>query len=61
MVELTALYLFEEKALKTLPKSIGGLENLQILNAPYNALTELPESVGGLKSLRRLWLYCARF
>ncbi|MFX1236103.1 MAG: leucine-rich repeat domain-containing protein [Promethearchaeota archaeon] len=40
--------------LKTIPKSIGNLEMLEVLDLPFNRINNLPESIGLLKNLRYL-------
>jgi len=42
--------------LKYLPEEIGGLENLEELNAISNQIKELPKSIGNLRKLRVLKL-----
>jgi Leucine-rich repeat (LRR) protein len=42
--------------LKELPKEIGSLQNLQILDLSGNQLETLPREIGKLKKLRKLLL-----
>ena len=47
----------ENNELKSIPKEIGELSNLKILNLTDNYLTELPEEIGELISLEKLLMY----
>lgn len=44
----------QEISLKVLPKSIGNLRNLRILDLSGNQLKNLPDSIGNLKKLKEL-------
>ena len=45
------------KKTSTLPKSIGNLSSLQVLELGYNKVMTLPKSIGNLKSLKTLGIY----
>lgn len=44
-------------SLRTFPDSIGNLQQLRILSAPYGELRDLPETIGNLTNLEELYLH----
>lgn len=56
--KLKRLNLLKAYDLKTLPESIGGLEELEFINVLLTNLESIPESIGNLKKLKYLYAGC---
>jgi Leucine-rich repeat (LRR) protein len=56
LLEITGLRLINIK-LKTLPKEIWNLTNLEVLYLNDNKLTTLPKEIGNLVNLEKLYLH----
>ena len=55
LTKLVTLYL-SNNGLKTLPKWIGYMKELEELTLSHNFLTTLPKTIGGLRKLKKLHL-----